>query len=181
MTRRKVLYAGAALAAGLAGWGASRWSSGRGPGASAGAAAPLSTEESAFWASMLDAPDGQPRALAAWRGKPLLVNFWATWCPPCVEELPLLDGFYKQHQANNWQVLGIAVDQPSAVRAWLQKKPLAFPVVMAGLEGTALSKSLGNASGGLPFSVLFSPAGQIVQRKLGQLSAQTLAEWRQLS
>lgn len=179
MTRRRVLYAGAALAAGLAGWGAARWSSGSGLGVSAGVA--LSAEENAFWASTLDAPSGQPQALAAWRGKPLLVNFWATWCPPCVEELPLLDSFYKQHQANSWQVLGIAVDQPSAVRAWLQKKPLAFPVVMAGLEGTALSKSLGNSSGGLPFSVLFSPTGHIVQRQLGQLSGQTLADWQRLT
>ncbi len=172
MNRRRLMYAGAAVGAGLAGWGASRLA----PGS---AKVGLDAEEMAFWASTLDLPDGQPQALASMKGKPLLLNFWATWCPPCVEELPLLDGFFRQHQSSGWQVLGIAVDQPSAVRAWLAKKPMAFPTVMAGLEGSALSKRLGNSAGGLPFSVLFAPSGKIVQRQLGQLSPQTLTQWRQ--
>lgn len=176
MKRRQVVYGAAALGAGVAGWGLARWSGQTGQAKGAGAA--LKPEESAFWAASLDAPDGRPLPLSSWRGKPLLVNFWATWCPPCVEELPLLDGFFQENKPNGWQVLGIAVDQPSAVRAWLQKKPLAFPVVMAGLDGTSLSKTLGNSNGGLPFSLLFSPSGQIVQRQLGQLSPQVLAQWR---
>ena len=115
--------------------------------------------------------------LAGFRGKPLLVNFWATWCPPCVEELPLINAFYEAQLSRGWQVLGIAIDQPSAVRQWLQRSPLSFPVVLAGLQGTEMSKNLGNQAGGLPFSVLFSPKGEVLERKLGQLHADDLKAW----
>lgn len=127
-----------------------------------------------------DAPDGQPQAMRSFRGKPLLLNFWATWCPPCVEELPLLDAFYQEQKANGWQVLGLAVDQPSAVRKWLQAKPLSFAVGMAGLGGTELSKSMGNLSGGLPFTVVFGASGALLHRKTGKVSKDDLAQWAQL-
>jgi thiol-disulfide isomerase/thioredoxin len=110
-----------------------------------------------------------------------LVNFWATWCPPCVEELPLLDSFHQQQKDKGWQMLGIAVDQPSAVRQWLQRSPLSFPVLLAGLQGTEMSKSLGNRMGGLPFSLLFSAKGDVLERKLGQMHATDLQAWAQRS
>jgi thiol-disulfide isomerase/thioredoxin len=131
----------------------------------------------AFWGAQLDTPSGTPLTLASLRGKPLLLNFWATWCPPCIEELPLLDAFYQQNKSRQWQVLGIAIDQPSAVRNWLQRSPLSFPVALGGLEGSEMSKRLGNASGGLPFSVLFAANGEVLERKLGQLSATDLQAW----
>ncbi|EWS62770.1 Cytochrome c biogenesis protein TlpA [Hydrogenophaga sp. T4] len=110
----------------------------------------LSDAEAEFWASRFEDPDGQPLALERFRGQPLLVNFWATWCPPCVEELPMLNAFYREHQARGWQVVGLAVDQLPAVRSFLQKLPLAFPVGMVGFAGTELSRVLGNPGGGLP-------------------------------
>ncbi len=118
-------------------------------------------------------------ALAALRGKPLLVNFWATWCPPCVEELPLLNAFYGQQRDQGWQVLGLAVDQSSAVRTFLQRLPLDFPVAMAGLGGTDLTKSLGNTTGGLPFTVVVNAKGAIAHRKLGKVSPGDLKQWAQ--
>jgi len=116
--------------------------------------------------------------MASFAGKPLLVNFWATWCPPCVEELPMLDRFWRENAANGFQVLALAIDQPSAVRKFLQRQPLGFPVALAGLGGVELAKSLGNATGGLPFSVFFKADGSIWQQKLGQLSLDEVNTWR---
>lgn len=183
MKRRQLMYAGAAAAAGLAG-AAVAWRQIRphdSAPAQGGADAAASPALQAFWQQSFDTPDGQPLPMAGFAGKPLLVNFWATWCPPCVEELPLIDRFHAEQQARGWQVLGLAVDQPSSVRAWLQRKPLGFPVVMAGLQGTELSKSLGNLAGGLPFTVVFDAAGALLHRKSGALSAADLAQWATLA
>lgn len=140
-----------------------------------------SEAERAFWSSRFEGPNGEAVDLAAWRGRPLLVNFWATWCPPCVKELPLLNAFYRSHRDRGWQVLGLAVDQPSAVRGFLQKLPLDFPVGMAGLAGTELSRTLGNASGGLPYTVVLGREGTVLHRKIGQVSESDLEQWAQLA
>ncbi len=168
-----------AATAGLAGVGAAWWASGSrwGP-ADTGATADAASD--ALWHLNFETPDGKTLAMSALRGKPLLVNFWATWCPPCVEELPLLDQFYQDNKAKNWQVVGLAVDQPSAVSKWLLSKPLNFPIGMAGLGGTELSKSLGNLAGSLPFSAVFSGTGALLQRKTGKLTPDDLALWVQL-
>ena len=136
--------------------------------------------EAAFWGAQFDGPSDEVVRVADWRGRPLLVNFWATWCPPCVEELPLLNAFHARQAAKGWQVLGLAVDQPGAVRSFLQKLPLNFPVGMAGFAGTELSRSLGNLTGGLPFTVVFNEAGEVAHRKIGQVSEADLKLWAQL-
>ncbi len=123
--------------------------------------------------------DGKTWRLSELRGRPVIVNFWATWCPPCIAELPLLNTFYRENVDKGWQVLGIAVDQPSAVRTFLGKLPLEFPVAMAGLQGTELSRSLGNLGGGLPFTVLFAADGRILHRKIGQVTPENLRQWLQ--
>jgi len=180
LKRRQLIYTGAAAAAAVAGAGVAWWQIQPHGSASTTGAPGSDPALQAFWQQSFDTPDGQPLPMAGFSGKPLLVNFWATWCPPCVEELPLIDRFHSENQARNWQVLGLAVDQPSAVRAWLQRKPLGFPVVMAGLQGTELSKSLGNLAGGLPFTVVFDASGRLLHRKSGQVSAQDLAQWAAL-
>lgn len=142
--------------------------------------AALSPAEAQFWSQRFDTPSGEPLAMLSFAGKPLLVNFWATWCPPCIEELPLLDRFYRDNAASGWQVLGLAIDQPSAVKAFLQKMPITFPNALAGFGGTELGKSLGNLSGALPFTVVLGEAGSVLQRKMGQVKPDDLTQWRQL-
>ena len=169
--RRGLLYAGVAAGAAIAGAGVALWKwSPHGP----------AHADPALWKADFETPAGSPLAMQGFRGRPLLLNFWATWCPPCVEEMPLLDSYFRQNSAKHWQILGLAIDQPSAVRAFLQRTPVSYPIGMAGLGGTELSKSLGNESGGLPFTVLIGPGGEIRERKMGRLSQDDLGRWAPL-
>jgi thiol-disulfide isomerase/thioredoxin len=140
----------------------------------------ITTSVPDFWSLQWSTPDGAPLPMQTFQGRPLLVNFWATWCPPCVEELPLINAFYEENKGNGWQVLGLAVDKVTQVKAFLAKTPLAFPVGMAGLGGTELSRTLGNLGGGLPFTFALDSSGGIVQRKMGQVSADDLRQLRGL-
>ena len=168
-SRRRLLFGGVAAAAAAVGAGFAWWR--HAPDEAPSAAL------DALWVGNFDTPQGTPLTMAVFRGKPLLVNFWATWCPPCVAELPMIDAFYRQHVAKSWQVLGLAIDQPSAVRSFLARAPVSFPIGLAGLGGSELVKSLGNASGGLPFSVVVSPSGPLLHSKIGRLSASDLVGW----
>jgi thiol-disulfide isomerase/thioredoxin len=167
MNRRLALMTGAAVAAGVAGVGAAWWRS-RTAAADSGAA---------IWPLRFETPAGGQLVLAELRGKPLLLNFWATWCPPCISELPLLDHFHREQQARGWQVVGLAVDNLAPVREFLGKRPVGFAIGLAGLEGVELSRTMGNAGGALPFTVVFDRAGHAVQRKLGVIQPDDLTRW----
>ena len=130
-----------------------------------------------FWVQEFEKPEGGTLSLQSMRGKPLLVNFWATWCPPCIEELPLIDAFYVANQSKSLQVLGLAVDQPSMVRRYLGQKPLNFPIGLAGYSGTALGQSLGNQQNVLPYSLLFDANGMLLKQKAGKLEQSDLDAW----
>lgn len=136
---------------------------------------PSSDASHPLYASRFAAPDGgDDLVMASFLGRPLLLNFWGTWCPPCVREMPLLDSFQRRQGSRGWQVVGLAVDAPSAVREFLRSRSLAFAVGMAGFEGMALSRSLGNESGALPFSALFDADGQLRGTHLGEFDAAAL-------
>lgn len=170
--RRRMLYAAVAGLAAAGGAGLAWWKF-QPHAAERGA-------EAALWSMEVEKPEGGMLSLRALSGKPLVVNFWATWCPPCVEELPLLNAFYRQHAADGWQVVGLAIDQPSAVRKFLQRMPLDFPIGLAGLGGTELGRSLGNLTGGLPFTVVLGGEGRVLHRKMGQVTSEDLQLWTAL-
>ena len=168
-SRRKWLYAAAAAGAALAGAGLALWRY--------RLAEPEDGALAALWALEAELPGGSVFKMARLRGKPLVVNFWATWCPPCVEELPMIEAFWREHGPKGLQVLALAIDQPSAVRRFLERQPLAFPVGLAGLTGSQLARNLGNVQGGLPFSVFFRPDQSIYKQKIGQLTPDDLQNW----
>jgi len=116
--------------------------------------------------------DGRPQALSQYRGKPLLVNFWATWCAPCVQEMPELAQLAQRYP--QVQFLGIGIDTADNMREFVKKIPVSYPLVVAGYAGIDLVRALGNAPGGLPFTVLFDADGSVHHRVLGQINLESL-------
>jgi thiol-disulfide isomerase/thioredoxin len=173
-SRRHLLTAGVGLAAALAGAGGALWQANK---AITKQVEPVTGAIQDIWEMQFDTPDGGKLAMQTLRGKPLLINFWATWCPPCVDELPLLEHFYQHNKSKSMQILGLAADKSEAVRAFLKKLPLSFPIGITDLSGIALSKTWGNLAGGLPFSVMLAANGQVMQRKMGKLSEDDLKLW----
>lgn len=172
--RRRLLQAAGWLAVGGAATGAGLWWQQR-----HATPAPSGLGDD-FWSLRFDQPQGGELTLASLRGRPLLLNFWATWCPPCVKELPELASFWQEFQRNDGQVVGLAVDSPSSVQRFLREQfAIPFPVGLAGLSGTQLSQSLGNAEGGLPFTVLINAQGTIVQSHRGATTLHQLQAWAQ--
>ena len=171
-TRRRALFAAAGVGALAAGLGWRFWQ--RSGGAIDGDAEAMQ----AFWSLELPTPSGAGLALAPLRGRPLVINFWATWCAPCVKEMPELDHFARTFAGQGWQVLGVAIDQLPAVQAFLQRTPVSFPIVVADTaEGLGWVRRLGNTNGGLPFSVQVGTDGLVARRKLGPTSFDELSGW----
>lgn len=141
---------------------------------------PVAEPFAGFWTQQWTASDGKMFPMASFKGKPLLINFWASWCAPCVEELPLVDAFFQAQQPAGWQVLGLAADKPKNVQEFLQKMPLHFPVAVDAMLATQWARELGNISGGLPFSVVINSAGEVAQRKMGKLTNADLVAWAAL-
>ncbi len=117
---------------------------------------------------------GQSHQLAEWKGKILLVNFWATWCPPCVAEMPELVALQQEMAAKNLQIIGIGIDSPAKMKEFADKHQISYPLLVGGIEGTELSRSLGNPAGGLPFTVLLDASGQMRKAYLGRLNMATV-------
>lgn len=120
--------------------------------------------------------EGRPKRLDTWRGKVLLLNFWATWCSPCRMEIPLLARWQAEYGKKGLQVVGIAVDEQEAVRNFLQRNPISYPVLLGGGEAVLLMERLGNRVGALPFSVVLSREGEIFFRHTGTLFEELFQE-----
>jgi len=164
--RQWIMIGGISLLALLAGVFSSQWISQTG----------LASDPSikAFFANPWQTPDGKPANSENWRGKVLVLNFWASWCPPCVEEMPALDRIAQEYASKNVLIVGIGIDSPSNIREFLQKTPVSYPIVLGGLEGSNLSKQMGNTQGALPYTVVINSKGKSIYTKLGKISEEEL-------
>ena len=127
-----------------------------------------------MFALSLPDPQGNTQALSQWRGKILVINFWATWCEPCREEIPGLQRLREKYVGKNVEVVGIAVDSVAKVRDYATQFKIAYPLVVGGMETIELARSLGNKAGGLPFTIVLDARSAIVLSHLGLIKEQAL-------
>ena len=122
--------------------------------------------------------DGRPITLpAAHAGRPLLVNFWASWCGPCIQEMPELDRFVASQGADGVQVVGIALDDAEAVRTFLQHTPVRYPILLDAPGPRDSGVQLGNPKGVLPFTALVDAQGRLIKQKIGPFEHGEIDGW----
>lgn len=128
----------------------------------------------------LPALDGQPVALpAAFAGRPILINLWASWCGPCIKEMPELDRYAATQGANGTQVVGIALDHADAVRAFLKRVPVDYPILIDQAGPRDAGVQLGNTKGVLPYTALIGADGRLLKQKLGPFAEGEIDDWVQ--
>lgn len=113
--------------------------------------------------------DGHQRRLGEWRGQPLMVNFWATWCGPCRREIPLLNQLRAKHKAMKLEIVGIAVDFRDDVLKYVKENPISYPLLIGEEDGLAAVKAMGVAEPAFPFTVFADSQQRILALKLGEL------------
>jgi thiol-disulfide isomerase/thioredoxin len=117
---------------------------------------------------------GQPQPLSQWKDKALVLNFWATWCAPCVDEMPELSALQTEVAPANVQILGIGIDSAANIAQFASKYKITYPLYTGGLDATELSRQFGNKAGGLPFTVLVGRDGRVKKTYLGRLKIEEL-------
>jgi thiol-disulfide isomerase/thioredoxin len=119
---------------------------------------------------------GNSRQINQWKGRVLVVNFWATWCAPCREEIPALIKVQKRHDSKNLQIVGIALDNVDKVREYAAEMKIDYALLIGGADSLGLMKSAGNSAGVLPYSLVLDRAGKVVHMHAGALTEAALNE-----
>ena len=120
--------------------------------------------------------EGKTIALSDWAGTWRVVNFWATWCAPCREEIPAFVAIRTQFAPKELTIVGIAIDQRELVKPFAESLGINYPLLLGGGDTLDLMRLLGNTSGALPFTVFIDPAGRVVDQHLGPLTQPSLSE-----
>ncbi|MBC6961882.1 MAG: TlpA family protein disulfide reductase [Nitrosomonas sp.] len=129
-----------------------------------------------FFSATLPALDGTPQALSQWRGKIVVVNFWATWCLPCRDEIPELINTYEAYHQNDLVILGIAIDDTEKVAAFSKEFNINYPVLVGEFDAFSLAEAMGNLQGALPFTVTIDRNGMIADTHLGRIKKKQIEE-----
>jgi thiol-disulfide isomerase/thioredoxin len=123
-------------------------------------------------------PDGRPTALTGLTaGRPAVINVWASWCGPCIKEMPILDAFAREQGANGVRMVGIALDDPQSVRTFLARVPVGYPILIDAAGPADAGVRLGNPRGILPYSLLVAADGTILRQWVGPLERSDLDDW----
>ena len=122
----------------------------------------------------LDTPAGESQSIGSWPGKALLINFWATWCAPCLREIPLLVEYQERRREHSVQVVGIAVDRPDPVLAFMEDLEFNYPVLIGQADAMDAAAAFGVDFFALPFSVFTDPEGHVLGVHTGELHAEDL-------
>ena len=118
--------------------------------------------------------EGRMHNGSEWGDRIVVLNFWASWCPPCRKETPLFVELQQQYAADNVRFIGIAIDDKEPVQEFVDSYGVEYPVLLGNLDAIALSKRLGNRFEGLPFTVVAEPGGKVVLRHQGGISREQL-------
>ena len=136
--------------------------------------APTADVAEAILASRFTGLDGTPQSLAVFRGNVLVVNYWATWCAPCREEIPMFVRLQREYAAKGLQFVGIAVDQVDKVREFAKEFVINYPLLIAGLEAVELSRRAGNKAGVLPYTLVMDRQGRIAASLVGGITEERM-------
>jgi thiol-disulfide isomerase/thioredoxin len=134
----------------------------------------LSTTE--LFATSLPDENGVPQALNQWQGKIIVLNFWATWCPPCREEMPELSALNTEYQEKNVIVIGIALDEIGLIKEFNVENKVSYPLLAAEDTGANLAANLGNNKSALPYTVIIKQDGTVANTYFGRISKPLLEE-----
>lgn len=119
---------------------------------------------------------GVQHSISEWKGKILVINFWATWCPPCRREIPEFAALQKQYAANGLVFIGIAIDERDAVEEYMKSITINYPILIGGNDGIVLANQMGNSVAAVPYTVIVNQGGQIIYRHPGELSGKQVLE-----
>jgi peroxiredoxin len=119
---------------------------------------------------------GKQRNIKEWQGKVLVINFWATWCPPCLKEMPEFEAMHNEFSNKGLQFIGIALDDADPVKEFIASKKITYPILLGEDQGTKLAHDLGNVVNTVPFTVIVNKQGLVVKSHMGELSREQLLE-----
>jgi len=135
---------------------------------------PPAASTDTLWQLSFPNAQNEPQALSQWRGKILVLNFWASWCAPCREEIPDFVALRTQYQPKGVEFVGLAIDNRANVAQFLQRQPVNYPILIGEGAASNLARQLGNPSGALPYTIVLDRDGNIVLKHLGRLPRATL-------